>query len=190
MISWLLKANKGITCLHLLFTENEEKLPFFIMLACFLYLLYLISSFNFLLRLKGVTGSFQQKISLKDYIMKEIFKCSIHIYVPYIFLYRKNRYLTPYLKRLLCNALIQPHFDYAWSARYPNLNRNLKANCKLSKTNVLDTVSSYITEVTLEWKTLKKLTGSRFLKYLISTFVLTLLIFLRKLALYTFMIYI
>ena len=31
------------------------------------------------------------------------------------FLYRKNRYLTLYLKRLLCNALIQPHFDYAWS---------------------------------------------------------------------------
>ena len=22
-------------------------------------------------------------------------------------------YLLPYLKRLLCNALIQPHFDYA-----------------------------------------------------------------------------
>ena len=29
------------------------------------------------------------------------------------FLYKKNRYLTLYLKRLLCNALIQPHFDYA-----------------------------------------------------------------------------
>ena len=29
------------------------------------------------------------------------------------FLYRKNRYLTPYLKRLLCNALTQPSFDYA-----------------------------------------------------------------------------
>ena len=28
------------------------------------------------------------------------------------FLYRKNRYSTPYLKRLLCNALIRPHFDY------------------------------------------------------------------------------
>ena len=32
------------------------------------------------------------------------------------FLYRKNRYLTPYLKRLLHNALIQPHFDYTCSA--------------------------------------------------------------------------
>ena len=32
------------------------------------------------------------------------------------FLYRKYGYATPYLKRLLCNALIQPHFDYACSA--------------------------------------------------------------------------
>ena len=43
------------------------------------------------------------------------------------FLYRKNRYLTPYLKRLLCNALIQPHFDYVSSAWYPNLNKKFKS---------------------------------------------------------------
>ena len=42
------------------------------------------------------------------------------------FLYRKNRFLTPALRRLLCNALIQPHFDYACSAWYPNLNKALK----------------------------------------------------------------
>ena len=45
------------------------------------------------------------------------------------FLYRKNRYLTPYLKRVLCNALIQPHFDYGGSAWCPNLNK--KFNSKL-----------------------------------------------------------
>ena len=28
-------------------------------------------------------------------------------------LYRKKGFLTPSLKRLLCNALIQPHFDFA-----------------------------------------------------------------------------
>ena len=28
------------------------------------------------------------------------------------FLYRQNKYLTPTLKILLCNALIQPRFDY------------------------------------------------------------------------------
>ena len=29
------------------------------------------------------------------------------------FLYRKNRFLSPELRRMLCSALIQPHFDYA-----------------------------------------------------------------------------
>ena len=43
------------------------------------------------------------------------------------FLYRKNRYLSPYLKRLLCNAIIQPHFDYACSAWYPDLNKKFKS---------------------------------------------------------------
>ena len=46
------------------------------------------------------------------------------------FLYRKNSFLTPGLQRMLCNALIQPHFDYACSAWYPNLNAKLKKNCK------------------------------------------------------------
>ena len=60
--------------------------------------------------------------------------------------------------------------------------RNSKVNCKLSKTDILDTVSSL--EVTLEWKTL-----SGFLKDLISTFALMLLNFLRKLVLYFHDIY-
>ena len=42
------------------------------------------------------------------------------------FLYRKNKFLTPTLCRMLCNAIIQPHFDYACSAWYPNLNEKLK----------------------------------------------------------------
>ena len=41
------------------------------------------------------------------------------------FLWRKNKFLTRPLKRLLCNALIQPHFDYASSAWYPNLQKKL-----------------------------------------------------------------
>ena len=31
------------------------------------------------------------------------------------------------LRRLLCNALIQPHFDFACSAWYPNLNNRLQS---------------------------------------------------------------
>ena len=42
------------------------------------------------------------------------------------FLHRKNKSLTPNLRLLLCNALIQPHFDYACSTWYPNLSEKLK----------------------------------------------------------------
>ena len=35
------------------------------------------------------------------------------------FLYWKNRFLTLTLRGLLCNALIQLHFDYVCSAWYP-----------------------------------------------------------------------
>ena len=56
------------------------------------------------------------------------------------FLYRKNRFLWQPLRRLLCNALIQPHFDYACSAWYPNLNNRLSQNYKYSKTNVFASV--------------------------------------------------
>ena len=42
------------------------------------------------------------------------------------FLHRKNKYLTPNLRGLLCNASIQPRFDYACSVWYPNLSKKLK----------------------------------------------------------------
>ena len=47
------------------------------------------------------------------------------------FLYRKNIFLSQPLRRLLCNALIQPHFDYACSAWYPNLNNRLKSKLQI-----------------------------------------------------------
>ena len=49
------------------------------------------------------------------------------------FLHRKNKYLTPNLHRLLCNALIKPHFDYACSAWYPNLSKKLKNKIQTSQ---------------------------------------------------------
>ena len=42
------------------------------------------------------------------------------------FLHRQNRFLTSPLHRLLCNALIQPLFDYAWTAWFPNLSKKLR----------------------------------------------------------------
>ena len=49
------------------------------------------------------------------------------------FFYRKNSFLTPGLRRLLCNALIQPHFDYACSAWYSKLNAKLKKTANNAK---------------------------------------------------------
>ena len=42
------------------------------------------------------------------------------------YLFRKKHFLTARLRRLLCNALIQPHFDNACTAWYPNLCKKLK----------------------------------------------------------------
>ena len=49
------------------------------------------------------------------------------------FLHRKNKYLTLNLRCLLCNALIQPHFDYACSAWYSNLSKKLKNRIQTSQ---------------------------------------------------------
>ena len=48
------------------------------------------------------------------------------IYSRLKFLYRKNRFFDVPLRRFLCNAFIQPHFDYACSAWYPNSTKKPK----------------------------------------------------------------
>ena len=49
------------------------------------------------------------------------------------FLYRQGKYLNPRLRRMLCNTLIQPHFDYASSAWYPNLCKGLKDKLQIAQ---------------------------------------------------------
>ena len=49
------------------------------------------------------------------------------------FLHQKNKYLTPNLRHLLRNALVQLHFDYAWAAWYPNLSKILKNGIQTSE---------------------------------------------------------
>ena len=49
------------------------------------------------------------------------------------FLYRKNRFLDVPLCRCLCNALIQPHFDYACTAWYPQLTKKLKDKLQVTQ---------------------------------------------------------
>ena len=39
------------------------------------------------------------------------------------FLYRNNNFLSTEFRRMLCNDLIQPYFDYACPAWYPNLTK-------------------------------------------------------------------
>ena len=57
-------------------------------------------------------------------------------------LHRKNKFLTHALHRLLCNALIVPHFDYASSAWYPNLIKKNEKKIKSCKINEFGTVFS------------------------------------------------
>ena len=42
------------------------------------------------------------------------------------FLYRQAIFLNPACKRLLCTALIQPHFDYGCTSWYPLLSKAFK----------------------------------------------------------------
>ena len=46
-------------------------------------------------------------------------------------LYRENRFLSQPLRGLLCNTLIQLHFDHACSAFYSNLNNRLKSKLQI-----------------------------------------------------------
>ena len=49
------------------------------------------------------------------------------------FLYQKNKFLTSTLRQFLCNALIQPYFDYSCSAWYPILTKKLKYKIQTSQ---------------------------------------------------------
>ena len=51
------------------------------------------------------------------------------------FLYRQNRYLSFPLRRLLCNTMIEPFFDYAYNAWYPNINKKFKTRLQAAQTN-------------------------------------------------------
>ena len=75
------------------------------------------------------------------------------------FLYRKNRFLSKDLRRLLCNALIQPHFDYACAAWYPNLNKKYKNKLQAYKTSVYVCAYNWTRESTSELNILTRLAG-------------------------------
>ena len=67
-----------------------------------------------------------QSFLLKDTRSGESMNYKLISKVKKNFLYWQNKYLTPNIRLLFCNVLIQPHFDDACSVRYPNLSKNLK----------------------------------------------------------------
>ena len=53
------------------------------------------------------------------------------------FLYRQSRYLSYPLKRMLCNTLIQPHYDFAYCSWYPNLSMSLKNKLQITQNSCI-----------------------------------------------------
>ena len=51
------------------------------------------------------------------------------------FLCRQNRFLNKSLRRLLCNAMIQPFFEYVCPAWYPSLRKDLQKRLQVSQIN-------------------------------------------------------
>ena len=51
--------------------------------------------------------------------------------------HRENKYFTQNLSGLICNALMEPHFDYACSALYPNLSKKLKNKIQTSQSKCI-----------------------------------------------------
>ena len=49
------------------------------------------------------------------------------------FLYRKQAFFSRFIRRMLCNALIQPHFDYACTTWYLNLSKKLKNKLQVTQ---------------------------------------------------------
>ena len=52
------------------------------------------------------------------------------------FLYRQSRYLTPAYKRVLYNALNQPHFDYGCSSWFPLFSFLIQINSMQDLTDI------------------------------------------------------
>ena len=49
------------------------------------------------------------------------------------FLYRKQLFLSKFLRHMLCNAIIHPHFDYACTSWYVNLSKKLKNKLQVTQ---------------------------------------------------------
>ena len=48
-------------------------------------------------------------------------------------LYKQNKFLKPKLRRLLCNSLIQAHFDYACFCLYPLVRQQISRKIQVTQ---------------------------------------------------------
>ena len=49
------------------------------------------------------------------------------------FSYRQNEFLNPKLRRLLCNSLIQSHFDYAYVSWYSLVSKKIRKKIQVTQ---------------------------------------------------------
>ena len=73
------------------------------------------------------------------------------------FLYRQDKFLNKALRRLLCNAMIQPFFDYACIVWYPNLTKYLKDRLQCTQNKSLKFCLNLTSRTSLKVKHFKEI---------------------------------
>ena len=109
-----------------------------------------------------------ESLSVESIALNVIDKINSHLK----FLHWQNCFLTPSLRRLLCNALIQPLFDYACTAWFPNLSKKLRLRLQATQNKCirfclqLDKMSRICVNEFLELNWLN--VHDRYLKFIVS----------------------
>jgi hypothetical protein len=73
------------------------------------------------------------------------------------FLYRHNNVLNSGLRKMLCGALIQCHFDYASSSWYNGLSKTLKSRLQIAQNKVIRFIHGYNNRTSLKTSDFKSI---------------------------------
>ena len=101
------------------------------------------------------------------------------------FLYHKQKFLSLSLRPLLCNALIQPHFDYACTAWYPLLNKRQSKRIQIAQNKCIRYCLNLDNKAHIGTNEFLKINWLPTKKELNNAFALTSLNFLIKCLLHT-----
>ena len=74
-----------------------------------------------------------EALSKKSIVIHVINKINSRLRSPY----RQNRFFNVPLRRLLCNSMIQPFFEYACNSSYPNIDKKLKMCLQASQSKCI-----------------------------------------------------